>query len=783
MKKALAIVGGLIGLIIVALLVIPLVVNVDKFRPQIVKAANDKMNGSLELGKLSLSLWGRIHVSVDGMKIMDAQKNEIVSVKDASFDSSYGSIFSGSPLVTISMKEPAITVLKGKDGKLNVMTLMKEAAPGSTPAPGATTTTTTTSTGSAEVPSIVVNSHIGISIQDATLIYMDQVLALSNTIDKLNVRVKDFSLSRKTEIEVWADLKTTMGTDLKVEGPLKFNASLLPEIVSGEFKSGTVSANFSADDLTIEKGQLFQKKKGIPANFKFDATLSQTSMKLTQATLNFHNAQVLVNGTYGKDAGADIHFETKPVDLKPWSELGPMLKEYELEGKLNLAGNVKGKPEALNYDAKLGIENLSAKGPNLKAKPIINGSVSVVTDKIERFLVDLKGPGNEMVLDGKLVSFSKPTITFSLNSPKGMDLDQWIEFPKPATTAKGKEDAGKGAAAGEKVPAADLDAMVDPLRKNEMVRNTTVDGTVSIAFLKAMNVKIENIGMKVQFKNLVAAMTGIKMKIYDGVVAGSFSTDLKPAKPAYNMNLSLAGLDLAKAVESQFEAFKNTILGKLSFTAQGGGSSFNTEAAKKNLQMKGDFKVLNAQFKTIDVSKMANEAMNGSVGKIADKVPFLKGKNLHVNEAGASEYESVTSHFTINNGVLDAPDFFAKAAPKRGIDLKGSTKMGLIDQSLDAKWELIDTQHVTGADQLTVNVAGKDIHNFLAKSEKDPVIIPVTVGCKWSAPCPGYGAAPEYLAGVAASRLSGVAKDVAVDKAKSAIKNALPGGLKNLFGN
>ena len=109
--------------------------------------------------------------------------------------------------------------------------------------------------------------------------------------------------------------------------------------------------------------------------------------------------------------------------------------------------------------------------------------------------------------------------------------------------------------------------------------------------------------------------------------------------------------------------------------------------------------------------------------------------------------------------------------------------MGLVDESLDAKWELIDTQRVTGADQLSVNVAGRNINNFLAKSEKDPVIIPVSVGCKWSAPCPSYSATAEFLAGVAASRLNGIAKDVAKDQAKAAIKNALPGNLKKLFGN
>ncbi|CAN5951492.1 unnamed protein product [Sphagnum jensenii] len=701
-------------------------VDVDKYRPQIVTAANQQLNGSLELGKLSLSLWGKIHIGVDGLKVTDSEKKEVVSVKDASFDMPYLSVLEGAPLVTVSLKQPDITVTKDKDGKMNVMTLAKvskEAAPAAgaaaTPAP-----VKTASDGKIELPSIAVNAHFGILIENAKLTYKDQTMALSNTIDNLNLRVKDFSLSRKTELELWADLKTQMGSDLRVEGPLKLTADLSPEISGGEFKSATVNANFSADDLTIEKGVLFIKKKGVPMNFKFSGTLDQTSLKLKEASVRFHNAEVVVNGVFQKEAGADFHFEAKPVELKSWSELIPMLKEYELEGKLGLKGNVKGKPEAINYDAKLTIENFAAKGPNLKAKPLINGSIDVSTDKIDRFFIDLKGPGNEVTLDGKLISFSKPQITFAIASPKGMDLDQWIEFPKTEASAKGADAKAKAAPAGN-VPQepADLDAMVDPLRKNEMAKGMSVDGSVAIAFIKAKGIRIDDIALKLQFKNLIAAISGLRMKMYDGSLSGSFSTDLKPKEPAYNLNFALNGLDMQKAVESQFQSFKDTLIGKLSASMQGGGSSFNADAAKKHLQMKGDFKILNAAFQTLNISKMVNDALTGSMGKIADKVPMLKGKDLHISPSGGSKYDSIASNFTINNGTLDAPNFVAKATPRQGIDIKGSTKMGLIDESLDAKWELTDTYHTTGADQLTVNVAGKDIHNFLAKGEKDPLIL------------------------------------------------------------
>ena len=46
--------GIFFGVLTAAVLIVPLVVDVDKYRPQIVDAANQHLNGKLELGKLSL---------------------------------------------------------------------------------------------------------------------------------------------------------------------------------------------------------------------------------------------------------------------------------------------------------------------------------------------------------------------------------------------------------------------------------------------------------------------------------------------------------------------------------------------------------------------------------------------------------------------------------------------------------------------------------------------------------------------------------------------------------
>src|SRR3954469_23274715 len=96
-KKILIAIGALFALFIAAAIAVPLFVDVDKYRPQIVGKANEYLNGKLELGKLSLSLWGQVKVGIDGLKITDAKGTQVMGVKDAFFHMPFSSILTGSP--------------------------------------------------------------------------------------------------------------------------------------------------------------------------------------------------------------------------------------------------------------------------------------------------------------------------------------------------------------------------------------------------------------------------------------------------------------------------------------------------------------------------------------------------------------------------------------------------------------------------------------------------------------------------------------------------------------
>src|SRR4051812_10505430 len=118
MKKIAVILGTLVFIALAAIMIVPMVVDVDQYRPQALKAVNDKLNGKLDLGHLKLSLWGSIRVEIDGLTLVDAKSNRVVAVKDAFVSIPWTSIFGGSPLLTFTMNNPEIRVLKDATGKM-----------------------------------------------------------------------------------------------------------------------------------------------------------------------------------------------------------------------------------------------------------------------------------------------------------------------------------------------------------------------------------------------------------------------------------------------------------------------------------------------------------------------------------------------------------------------------------------------------------------------------------------------------------------------------------------
>jgi uncharacterized protein involved in outer membrane biogenesis len=802
MLKKLAVVFAVFLLVIIgAVAAIPFIVNVDKYRPQLIQAANERLNGNIELGALKLSLWGQIRVDISGLKINDAQGTPVVAVSDAYFHLPFLPILQGSPVLTLRMNQPAVTITKAADGSLNVMKLLKSepaqpsagqsGAPagsaGASPAPGSQ---------NLEVPAIVARAQAGVELRNAQVLYKDATTGLESRVSDFNLVLQDISLTSPTRLEAWADLKTKFGQSLNLQGPFRFEATANPTLVAGRFDGASITAKAIFDEVQIVVPGVFEKKKGVPANLQIAGAFSSREATLTRAIAQFFNAEL--SGTAQVKNMAEpivrAQFKSNQIALKPWVEMLPALKGFELEGTASLEGSAEGPSSKLQYQALTKIDGLTAKAPYLKGKPRFDGSISVITDQIENLTLSMKAPGTDVLVRGKVVSFTKPVATFEI-AASTLDFDQLLDLPKDdvPTEGKGAAPSVSGAPSGATQtgmsdPAsaeANYDAMIEPLRGQPAILASSSKITASVKSMKYYGVTMSDLQAALASQGLSFTLSRFAMKMWDGSLAANAEMNLKPAAPTYAFSAKATGLELKQAVSSQFTLFKNSILGKTNFSIEGSGSSLNPAAAKTNLAAKGNMRVEKATFASIDVGKLTSEALNQSIERIAAKYPALQGKRVGIPPGRESRYEFISSDFTIAGGRFKAPNLVAKAEVNQGVDLRGATEVGIIDYSLKASWQIIDTYNLTKAADLNIDVAGTQIQRALAPAN-EPVQFPVTVGCKITAPCYTYTEVPEFMAALVlknASRAAeGRAKAELQQKAEQLIQKAPPSVQKGLDG-
>ncbi|MCB0405812.1 MAG: hypothetical protein KDD51_13600, partial [Bdellovibrionales bacterium] len=361
--------GSLLGLFVVAALLIPVFVDVDKYRPEIVSAAEQHLNGKLELGKLKLSLWGRLRVNVDGFSLSDSNGHKVVAAKDVFFEIPFGSLLLGSPSLTLNLAEPELYVHREAGGELNISQLYKPA-----PAAPADEATAEPQQAPAELPGIVASARLGLSLRNANLVYEDKKADVHTQVKDFNVVAKNLSLSAPSELEVWAQIDTVVNKDLSIKGPVRFTASAKPETEAGAFKEARVDFKADTKDLEIVMKETFEKPKGVEAWMAGTLLVGTERAACKDLEVRFHNASLKgdgeIRGLKTPPMLISVKVETPSVELAPWKKLIVALRPYDVSGTVGLKANAQGPLEKLDYQADLNVKSASFSGAGLLEKPV-----------------------------------------------------------------------------------------------------------------------------------------------------------------------------------------------------------------------------------------------------------------------------------------------------------------------------------------------------------------------------------------------------------------------------
>ena len=720
MKKFFLIIGAIFFTILVAIISVPLFVDVDKYRPLIIEEANKRINGTLELGKLKMSLWGALKIHAESIKLsVNGFKEPLLDTDQFHLELPFMSIISGHPQVVAVLKGPKIFVTKDANGKMNIMELMKKepatariespmvsdqvlsisAAPKKPEAPKATAPAQETKSepvtakaptqaapkpagASPQIPAILVGATLGIRIEDGNLEYQDRMAKGDYKAVGLEVVGTNLGLGNTMNIRIKAPLKGSM-QNISFEGPVNAAMELTPILVGNVVKSAKGSMEIDATKMSIGiTGGLFKKTDSMPltASVKIDG--NEKEILVRNADVQFQDFKLHAKGRVTLDPmTAKMEITSDPMHLEKIQEFVPMVAEYQLKGVMNLNTSVTHQADKLSVNGDLKLSDGSFFMKQYLKEPLhmqLQAGFSENTFNIVKAVVT--GPDSDISLQGNVRNFMAPQFSFAL-SGKSLNVDKTIVLPeakKPA--AKEAYLTLIPAAYAEEKKASTNNPMAE-MAKNPMIMGANGTITAQLGKFIVYNTSLEQVNIRMQMQNLLVKLQEGSFKTFGGDVKTTGEFDVKSLGFTYKTQGTVTGISAKEGIKQYFPKYQNTLEGKLNANWNMSGAAFPETVRMKSISGGAKIAMTDGALKSVDFQSTINSAMQ--------KVPFLKDKKPIQLDDG---FKSMTADMKFQNGTIQI-DPMEVQPRNRGFVIKGKSK---IEESLDQEsfFDVYDPQGI-----------------------------------------------------------------------------------------
>lgn len=710
MKKILWVIGALFVALLVAIISVPLFVNVDQYRPQITAEANKRINGQLELGKLNLSLWGAVKIHAESIRLsVNGFPGELVNTQQFHLEIPFLSILSGEPQVVAVLTQPKISVVKEADGRINALELMKKdaaapgtngsvsinttpggaAAPGApagsaapveqsgivavtppvpgqasgTPAPG-TAAGSATAAEPTKVPALLAGAKLGLRIEQGDLSYTDKSAKSEYLVQGLELDVRNLGLGSAMNFRLTAPVKGKTPS-MTFAGPVSASGELQPILVGTSVKSARGDIDIDATKLEIDMPGKFKKSASMTLTAKLRVEGNDQETLLRQLELQLHHYRLHGKGRVTLNPlTAKLDFNVDPMRLDQAKDFSPMVAEYDLKGTLNLSVNADITPETIKItgDTKVTEGSFFLKD-KLKAPLQFQLQAGFSENHVNITRASVAGPDSELQLVGNVKNFLAPQFSFSV-SGKSFNLDKTLLMSEPAKQAMLSIFIPEAYAA---APAPDLNPMLE-MSKNPIVAKAAGVLNAQIGKVIVQGAPLEQVQAKADLRNMSLKLTEASLRTFGGSVKATGSFDLKSPSLSFSTRGTASGVSGKEAFKTYFPKYQNTLEGTLGATWDVSGALY--PAAQRIRNLKGSAKIAAADgaLKSVDFQESINSAMA--------KIPFLKDKKpLQVDNG----FKTLTADINFSNGVIKVEPI--ESQPKgKGFIVKGKST---IQESLE----------------------------------------------------------------------------------------------------
>lgn len=614
----------IITLIVVAVIVLPFVIDPNDYKPQIIDVVKENTGRDLLIpGEIDLSVFPWL-----GIKLGQVELSNAVGFGKQPF-AKIDAVDVRVQLLPLLKKEVRIgrIVLDGLkldlqrnlQGKTNWDDLLKSR---STPGASARQARPEDKQDLA-LTSLAVG---GINIRNAQLNWQDQQNKQSMKVESLNLETGALSADQPVTIKLATNF---VGKQPDISGQINFQTT-------AQFNSQ--QQLFGLDELELNARFT---GSSLP-NKKLDMQLSSDSLLLNQNkhTLNIKGLQLAL------------------LKIKLYTDAQVTQLDKQPRYQINLASD--------SFSARAVAEQLGISLPasadkkaltSIKLSSKLTGDLDNVS--IKPFSIQLDD--SSLSGDIQLTNFQQPAIRYNL-ALDSIDLDRYLAPASPASTTTKSTTATTPAA-----PAAGLPV--------EMLRKLNLKGDLKIAKLKASGVRSESIQITTNAQHGVIRLFPLKANMYNGHYKGDVQLDVRGQTPRFSMNESLGNINIGPLLkdlwgEERIEGIANL---KATLTARG----VDPVAFRKTLNGNATFQFENGIVKGINLGAY----QRALTAKLAGKpVPQETGPNQ-------TEFADIKGSVQITDGLAQNNDLSA-TLPYARIQGKGFAHLAkeVVDYTIYSKF-------------------------------------------------------------------------------------------------
>lgn len=671
MKKLLWLVGALFVVLIVAVVSIPLFVDVDQYRPAIVAEANKKLNGKLELGKLKLSLWGAVKIHAESIRLtVDGFPEPMLDTKQFYLEVPFLSLITMRPLVIAVLDQPKISVVKDLNG-MNVLRLMKAAkteAPSGTSAEAEDTGRigSVASAEPAKVPVLLAGASLGLRIKEGDVHYQDKVTKADYRVDGLDLDAKNLGLGSEMSLKLKAPLKGGTPT-MSFSGSVSAAAEIKPVLAGGNLRGASGSIDLDASKLAVEvKGGNFKKPEGMTLVMRaeFDGDEKETLLK--SAVVQIHEVKLHGKGRVTlQPVTAKLEVSADPIRLDRVGDFVPMLGAYQPKGVLEFNVKVDQDPAALKLNGDLKLSDGAVHKKDLLREPLkLQLQAGFSENSLNIVRATVIGPDSDLQLQGNVRNFLAPQFALTLTG-KSFNVDKTLILPE------GEKEAARFAVIAAAVAAPAKKDTLNPMSAmatNPMLARAAGTFSAQVGKVTVKQAELENVNLKAQFQNLALKVQDASFRTFGGTVRANGDFDLKSPGLAFKTQGNVAGISAKDAFTKYFPKYQNTLEGKVNANWNVSGAAYPESQRLRSLRGGAKLSATDGALKSVDFQSSINTAMQ--------KIPFLKDKKPISVDNG---FKSLVAELKFDNGTIKVEPIESQPRGK-GFIVKGKAT---IQESLE----------------------------------------------------------------------------------------------------